>query len=87
MKIYGTKGWDMLVTNIFQLYLRMSQFWDYQSSVEWAMWCVDHVSLENKRKPHIWALRHQLSLDHWSYYTWISWVQPEPSLLVERDSS
>ena len=24
MKIYGTKGWDMLVTNIFQLYLSMS---------------------------------------------------------------
>ena len=24
MKIYGTKRWDMLVTNIFQLYLSMS---------------------------------------------------------------
>ena len=31
---HGTKGWDMLVTNIFQLYLSMSQFWGYQSSVE-----------------------------------------------------
>ena len=25
IKIYGTKGWDMLVTNIFQLYLSISQ--------------------------------------------------------------
>ena len=25
MKIYGTKGWDMLVTNVFQLYLSMGQ--------------------------------------------------------------
>ena len=34
MKIYGTIGWDMLVTNIFQLYLSISQSWKYQSSVE-----------------------------------------------------
>ena len=32
--IVCTKGWDMLVTNIFQLYLSMSQFWGYQSSVK-----------------------------------------------------
>ena len=34
MKTYGTKGWDMIATNIFQLYLSMNQFWGYQSSVE-----------------------------------------------------
>ena len=34
MKIYGTKGWDMLVINIFQLYLSMSLSWGYQRSVE-----------------------------------------------------
>ena len=33
------------------------------------------------------ALRHQLHLDHWSFYTWILWIQPEPSLLVVRDTS
>ena len=26
MKTYGTKGWDMLVTNISKLYLSMNQF-------------------------------------------------------------
>ena len=28
------KGWDMLVTNIFQLYLSMNQSWGYLSSIE-----------------------------------------------------
>ena len=34
MKIYGINRWDMLVTNIFLLYLSMNQFWGYQSLVE-----------------------------------------------------
>ena len=29
MKIYGINGWDMLVTNIFLLYLSMNQSWGY----------------------------------------------------------
>ena len=48
MKIYGTKGWDMLVTNIFQLYLSMNKFWGYQNSLSeqcgvWTMsaWKID----------------------------------------------
>ena len=62
MKIYGTNGWDMLVTNISLLYLSMNQSWGYQSLVEWAMWCVEHVSLGNRWKLSIWALRHLLHL-------------------------
>ena len=62
MKIYGTNGWDMLVTNISLLYLSMNQSWGYQSLVEWAMWCMDHVNLENRQKLSIWALRHLLHL-------------------------
>ena len=38
--IYGTKGWDMLATNICQLYLSMNQCWEYQSSTRLAMFCV-----------------------------------------------
>ena len=34
MKIYGTNGWDMLVTNISLLYLSMNQSWRCQSLVE-----------------------------------------------------
>ena len=34
MKIYGINGWDMLATNIFLLYLSMSQCWVYQNLVE-----------------------------------------------------
>ena len=48
IKTYGTKGWDMLVTNICQLYLSMNQCWEFQSSAELAMLCVDRVSLGNK---------------------------------------
>ena len=80
-------GWDMLVTNIFLLYLNINQSWGYQSLIEWAMWCVDHVSLGNRRKLSIQALRHQLHLGHWSFYIWILWVQLESSLLVVRDTS
>ena len=29
-----TKGWDMLVTNIFQLYVSMNQSWGYRNLVE-----------------------------------------------------
>ena len=34
MKIYGINEWDMLVTNIFLLYLSMNQSWGYQNLVE-----------------------------------------------------
>ena len=34
MKSYDINGWDMLVTNIFLLYLSMNQSWGYQSLVE-----------------------------------------------------
>ena len=53
MKTYGTKGWDMLATNIYQLYLSMNQCWEFQSSARLAMLCVDCVSLGNKRKQNI----------------------------------
>ena len=58
MRTYGTKRCDMLATNIYQLYLSMNQCWEYQSLAELAMLCVDHVSLGNRRKQNIQALRH-----------------------------
>ena len=63
MKTYGTKGWDMRATNICQLYLSMNQCWEYQSLIRLAMLCVDRVSLGNKQKQNIQALKHQLHLD------------------------
>ena len=64
MEIYGTNRWDMLVTNISLLYLSMNQPWGYQSLVEQAIWCVDHVSLGNRRKLSIRAFRYLLHLDY-----------------------
>ena len=87
MKTYSTKGWDMLTKNIYQLYLSMNQCWEYQSSTGLAILCVDYFSLGNCRKQNIQALRHKLHLDLWSYYIWILWVQLEPNLLEERDTS
>ena len=51
------------------------------------MWYVDRASLENRQKLSILALKHQLHLDHWSFYIWILWVQLEPSLSMVRDTS
>ena len=53
IKTYGTKGWDMIVTNIYQLYLSMNQCWEFQSLAGLAMLCVDRVSLGNRRKQNI----------------------------------
>ena len=60
---HGTKEWDMLATNICQLYLSMNQCWEYQTLIGLAMFSVDCVSLGNRRKQNIQALRHQLHLN------------------------
>ena len=48
------------------------------------MWWMDHVSLGNRWKLNIWALRHLLHPNHWSYYIWILWVQQTESFCGKR---